>query len=171
MTILNTNNLQLHGIKCSYWILRHIYSTRRGDPNRYSRLRVNLVLMAMEEYFTLPETLKLEPHHQMQVSVIPMSPTPCFFFFLSGGGISLLQRGIVSVFENPRSLMETAYKPMHWQNNFLKKFISLYILPRKEIILLWVQRVSLYHLKLIMVLPLVKLPYILVARYTFDLWN
>ena len=37
-------------------------------------VKVNLRLMAMKEYSTLPRVLKLEPHHLIQFSVITRTP-------------------------------------------------------------------------------------------------
>ena len=49
-----------------------------------STLSVDLGLMAMKGYFTLPRSPEMESHYQMQLSVIPRTP------FSDGGLTSLL---------------------------------------------------------------------------------
>ena len=58
-------------------ILKLIYLTHR-------RVTVDQSVMAMKGYSTLPKSKELEPHHQMQFSVVPR--TLLFFFFCGEEG-------------------------------------------------------------------------------------
>ena len=65
-------------------IFKKIYLTYRWDPDRYYNSRsVDLGVMAMKGYFTLPRFSELEPRHRMQFSVVPKTS-----FF---GGVPPLQ--------------------------------------------------------------------------------
>ena len=53
-------------------MIEQFYLTHRRYPNRSYPIqdRVYMRVIAMKEYFTFPEAQELEPHHQMQFSVI-----------------------------------------------------------------------------------------------------
>ena len=46
------------------------------------RVRVNLEVMSMKEYFLLSRSLEAKPSHQMQFSVTPMTSASIFFNFV-----------------------------------------------------------------------------------------
>ena len=74
---------QSYGIRI---IIKKIYLIHSWNPNRYCHLvRENLEVIAVKEYSTLPNSLKLEPHHQLHV------------IFSRGWGFTILQ-GIQSVY-------------------------------------------------------------------------
>ena len=45
------------------------------------QIRVDLGVMAMKQYSSLPKSQELQPHHQMQLSIIPKTLFFIFFFF------------------------------------------------------------------------------------------
>ena len=52
---------------------KQFYLTCWSNPNRYYlfQVRVDWGVMAMKGYYTFSKALGLEPHHQMQFSVMP----------------------------------------------------------------------------------------------------
>ena len=67
------------------------------------RLRVDIGVMAVKEWdSTLPESPELEPHYQIQFSVITRT------LFLGGGGLTPLQGGIQSAYSKPCQQDENA---------------------------------------------------------------
>ena len=56
-------------------ILKQIYLTHTWDPYMKVLVRVDLAVIKMKKYTSLPRPPKLEPHHQMQFNVIPRTPT------------------------------------------------------------------------------------------------
>ena len=52
------------------------------------QIKVNLGVMAMKEYSTLPRTPDVKPHHQILFSVIPRIP----LYFFDRWGLTSLQK-------------------------------------------------------------------------------
>ena len=64
----------------------NLFNSKRGHKQaQLLQVKVNLGVMEIKEYSTFPRSQKLEPHHQMQFSVIPRT-------LLLGRGITPLLR-------------------------------------------------------------------------------
>ena len=76
---------------CCFMIFNQIYSTHWCDPNWYyhSGFKVNLGVIAMKVYPTLPRSPNMELSHQMQLSFIPRNTLGGVNFYI---GLSLVIR-------------------------------------------------------------------------------